>query len=88
MRVLVRNIKSTEWAFAEPVSTRAESQLQALLIESPSLLPVDEIGDDISPLVVAVGEIGLPGSGNTDALAVTADILFQSNPDQSSEKRC
>jgi len=73
MRVLVRNLKSSEWDFAEPVSTRAEADLQRLLIESPSLIPADEIREDVSPLVVAVGEIGLPGSGSTDVLAVTAD---------------
>lgn len=73
MRVLVRSDTSAEWNFAEPVSTKAETELQKLLIESPSLIPVDEIRDGISPLVVAIGEIGLPGSGSTDAIAVTAD---------------
>ena len=73
MRVLVRRNASGDWKFAEPVSTRAEAELQTLLIESPSLIPVDEIREGLSPLVVAVGEIGLPGSGSTDVLAATAD---------------
>ena len=73
MRVLIRNGKSQEWEFAEPVGRRAETELQELIAESPSLFPVEEIREGVSPLVVAVREIGLPGSGSTDAIAVTAD---------------
>lgn len=73
MRLMIRKENSSDWDFAKSVSTKAEVDLQNLLIESPSLIPVDEIREGISPLVVAVGEIGLPGSGNTDVLAVTAE---------------
>jgi hypothetical protein len=37
---------------------------------SPSLIPVDEIRDGMPPLVAAVREFGLPGSGSTDLLAI------------------
>lgn len=73
MRVLIRRKDSRSWEFAEPIGARAETQLQELLAESPSLIPVDQIREGVSPLLVAVRELGLPGSGNTDVIAVTAD---------------
>lgn len=73
MRILIRNNKSEEWRVAESVTARAEAELQELLAESPSLIPVDEIREGVSPLVLAVQEFGLPGSGNTDILAFSPD---------------
>lgn len=73
MKILVRGPNSKKWDFADLVNVKAEVELQRLFIESPSLIPIDEIRDGVSPLVVAVGEFGLPGSGNTDVLAFTAD---------------
>lgn len=73
MKILVRNSESKEWEPAKPVSARAEVELQNLLIESPFLIPIEEIREGVSPLVFAVGEFGLPGSGNTDILAFSAD---------------
>ncbi len=37
------------------------------------MIPIDEIREGVSPLVFAVGEFGLPGSGNTNVLAFSAD---------------
>ena len=73
MKILVRGNKTRRWELTEPVATKAETELQHLLIESPSLIPISDIREDISPLVIAVDEFGLPGSGNTDLLAFTAD---------------
>jgi len=73
MKILVRNNESKEWEPADLVSARAEVELQNLFIESPFLIPVEEIREGVSPLVFAVGEFGLPGSGNTDILAFSAD---------------
>jgi hypothetical protein len=73
MKILVRSDESKDWDFADPVTSRAEAELQSLLIESPSLIPIDEIREDASPFVAAVGEFGLPGSGNTDVLAFSPD---------------
>ncbi len=73
MKILVRNHESKGWEFADLVSAKAEAELQNLLIESPSLIPIDEIREGVSPLVFAVSEFGLPGSGNTDILAFSSD---------------
>lgn len=73
MKILVRDDQSKGWEAADLVRTKAEAELQHLLIESPFLIPIDEIREGVSPLVFAIGEFGLPGSGNTDVLAFSAD---------------
>jgi len=73
MRILIRNSGAKKWDFAESVKAKAETELQRLLVESPSLIPVGEIREEVSPLVFAIREFGLPGSGNTDILAFSAD---------------
>lgn len=73
MRILVRDGHSKRWESADLVKAKAEAELQHLLIESPFLIPINEIREGASPLVFAVGEFGLPGSGSTDVLAFSAD---------------
>ena len=73
MKILVKDGDSKKWNLAEPITAKLESELQHLLLDSPSVIPVDEIRESTSPLMVAVGEFGLPGSGSTDALAFTSD---------------
>ena len=72
MRILIRDSKRKTWSFADTVKAKAESELQKLLIESPSLVTIDEIRDSASQLVLAIGEFGLPGSGSTDILAFSS----------------
>jgi hypothetical protein len=69
MKILIRDIGSKKWKFAEAITVRAESELQKLLVESPSIITIDEIIEGTSPLVFAVSEFGLPGSGASDVLA-------------------
>lgn len=73
MRILVRKNNSEEWKFAESVRAKAEAELQKLLVESPSLITIDEIREGVSPLTFAISEFGLPGSGATDLLAFSSD---------------
>ncbi|MDW8076773.1 MAG: hypothetical protein RMJ14_03950, partial [Nitrososphaerota archaeon] len=69
MKILVRNHGSRKWKFAKAITAQVESELQKLLVESPSLIAIDEIREGAAPLVFAVSEFGLPGSGATDVLA-------------------
>lgn len=73
MKILIRSNETKKWNFAKSVKPKVEAELQKLLANSPSLIPVDEIREGVSPLVLAVCEFGLPGSGNTDILAFSAD---------------
>jgi len=77
MRILIRD-NSKNWNIAESIRAKAESELQKLLIESPSLVMINEIRDGVTPLIFAVREFGLPGSGATDVLAfsLTGDIAI------------
>jgi hypothetical protein len=58
MKILIRANGKRKWELVHSVETKAELELQKLLIESPSLIPVDEIRKNIPPLVVAVDEFG------------------------------
>lgn len=69
MKILIRSNKAKNWKSAESIKTKGEVELQNLLAESPSLIPVDEIREEVSHFVFAVHEFGLPGSGSTDVLA-------------------
>ena len=62
MRILWRTPGTKEWELVESVGYGLEAELQDLLAESPSLIPVADIREGISPLVVAIKEFGLPGS--------------------------
>ena len=73
MRIVTRDSKSKKWSLAESATYSNEEELQRLLAGSPSLIPMDEIRDGASPLLVAIREFGLPGSGSTDLLAFTAE---------------
>jgi hypothetical protein len=73
MKILIRNQKSKDWKVVESATYGAEAELQALIANSPSLVPVNEIRAEASLLVVAIREFGLPGSGNTDVLSFSAD---------------
>ena len=49
-----------------------EIELQQLLATSTSLVPIRDIREGGSPLLVSVTEIGLPGSGSTEAVMFTS----------------
>ncbi len=69
----MRTGKGQHWSEVESASYEGESDLQALLAKSPGLVPVDEIGEAMSPFIFAVREYGLPGSGSTDLLLFNAE---------------
>ena len=73
MRIAVRNKADGPWRLVESAEYGNEAELQVLLAESPSLIPVDEIRDGTPSLVAAVREFGLPSSGSTDLLAFSAE---------------
>ncbi len=73
MKILMRNGESKEWKPVGSAPYGAERELHELLANTPSLVPVDELQVDTSPLVVGVKEFGLPGSGATDKIAFNPD---------------
>lgn len=69
MKILLRIHPSKKWEIVESAEYNAEKKLQKLLEEDPSLISISELREGVSPLIVGVREVGLPGSGNTDLLA-------------------
>lgn len=72
MKILIRNHGNKKWNLVEASGYAVETELQSMLAESPSLISIDEIRPGSPPLVAAVREVGLPGSGYTDLLAFNA----------------
>jgi hypothetical protein len=69
MKILIRDQTTKKWEPIDSADYSAEHKLQKLLAETPSLIPIIEIRENSSPLVAAVQEVGLPGSGTTDIIA-------------------
>jgi hypothetical protein len=70
--ILIRNKVDKDWKPVESAEYSNEAELQRLLEETPSLIPVTHIQAQASALVVAVSEVGLPGSGNTDLICFSS----------------
>jgi hypothetical protein len=72
-KILIRSATEKQWKAVQSADYKDEAHLQTLLASSPALIPVEEIIEGASPLLVAVTELGLPGSGNTDLLAFNSE---------------
>jgi len=68
MRIVMRDRSGNggSWRLVESKDYGQEVNMHALLAESPTLIPTDELPGVSSPFVVAVREFSLPGSGSTD----------------------
>ena len=72
MRILIRK-QGHKWMPVKQVDVRAESEIQKLLAEAPYLIPVEDMRQDASSLVVAVPELTLPNGTSIDILAFSPD---------------
>ncbi len=72
MKILIRNGKKENWQLVQSAAYGAESELQKLLAEQPSLISLAEVREGCGPLVVAVREFPLD-IGSIDLIAFTAD---------------
>ncbi len=75
MRIVMRDRSGNggPWRLVESKDYGQEVNMHALLAESPSLIPTDELPGVSSPFVVAVREFSLPGSGSTDLVLFSPD---------------
>ena len=71
MRILIRSKSAELWEAVGATRFSAEAELQGLLSEDPSLIPLPEIQNSTPPLAVAVTEFPIPGVGNADIVAFT-----------------
>lgn len=73
MKILKRDKKSKKWMKVDQKEYENEAELQDLLYEDPSIIPVQEIGENRKPVKVAIKEYGLPGTGSSDIIGVDED---------------
>jgi hypothetical protein len=72
MKILFRNNKKEKWQLVQSAAYGAESELQRLLAEQPSLISLNEIREGSGALVVAVREFPLE-IGFIDLVGFTAE---------------
>jgi len=72
MKILVKNENQESWQMVHSAAYRGEKELQKLLSDSPSLIPIPEMRDESGELVAVVREFNLP-IGYVDLLGFTAD---------------
>lgn len=73
MKILVRTEDDESWREFSSSIFQNEKELQILLSDSPSLIPLNDILGDDAELVYAVCEFPLPNGGRIDILGFTAD---------------
>jgi hypothetical protein len=69
MKVIWRQ-KDKDWEIAFGKSYKDEAQLQSFLAEYPSMIPFEDVSEEILHPRVMLKEVGLPGSGSTDIVGV------------------
>jgi hypothetical protein len=72
MKILLRNHKTEKWQIVQSAPYGAESKLQEILAEEPSLISIDEVREGAGSLVTAIREFPLE-TGYIDILGFTAD---------------
>src|SRR5688500_742539 len=69
MRILMRSQAQPQWTVVDSLTYQGEVELQQLLGDDPTLIPVTDIRQDVPQLCVGVREVWVPGSGYIDILA-------------------
>ncbi len=72
MKVIWRQ-KGTDWEIAAGKSYKDEAQLQSFLAEYPTMIPFEDVSEEILHPRVMLREVGLPGSGSTDIVGIDED---------------
>jgi hypothetical protein len=72
MRILIRRQNDGEWHLVDSAIYSDEKELQYLLAEDPSIIPIHEVRPNASPLVFAIREFPLT-IGSIDLLAFSAE---------------
>lgn len=70
MDILVRKKGEKEWKKVAERKFQDEAALQQILYESPDIIPIEKLGEQILKPKLFIKEAGLPGSGNTDLIGI------------------
>lgn len=72
MKILIRNEQNEKWAVVQSAPYKAETELQHILVEEPSLISIEEVRESSGVLITAVQEFPLD-TGFIDILGFTAN---------------
>ena len=70
MEILMRSGGIGKWKKITEQKFENEAALQNILYESPEIIPIDKLGENVAKPKVFIKEAGLPGSGNTDLIGI------------------
>ena len=70
MDILVRKKGEKEWKKVTEREFQDEAALQQILYESPEIIPIEKLGEQMLKPKLFIKEAGLPGSGNTDLIGI------------------
>ncbi len=70
MEILVRKKGGKEWQKVSEQRFQNEAELQNILYESPEIIPIEKLGENLPKPKLFIKEAGLPGSGNTDLIGI------------------
>jgi hypothetical protein len=70
MEILMRKKGDRRWTKVKQQQFHNESALQNMIYQSPEVIPIDTLGDNLPKPILFVKEAGLPGSGYTDLIGV------------------
>jgi hypothetical protein len=70
MEILIRKKGARRWSKVKEQKFENESALQNILYQSPEIIPIEKLGENLIKPKLFVKEAGLPGSGYTDLLGI------------------
>ena len=72
MEILIRKKGEGKgkWTQVKEHKFENESALQNILYNSPEIIPIEKLGENLLQPIVFIKEAGLPGSGNTDLIGI------------------
>ncbi|MEA2020770.1 MAG: hypothetical protein U9M98_03620 [Patescibacteria group bacterium] len=73
MKILKREKNNKKWEAYNQRGYRNEAELQEIIYEDPSIIPIHEISEDRKEIKVAIKEFGLPGAGSSDIIGIDED---------------
>lgn len=70
MEILFRKKGTRKWEEVGEQKFANEAELQNILYESPDIIPIEKLGENLKEPKLFVKEAGLPGSGSTDLIGI------------------
>lgn len=70
MDILIKKKGARKWVKVKERQFESESALQNILYQSPEIIPIEKLGENLLKPRLFIKEAGLPGSGYTDLIGI------------------